>query len=188
MPRKEHSKKAPRGRQRLEQDRVGNLFADVPDETGKGNLRILFRRNWYSPPHTDEGEIDYQRAAEELSSELTGGTLVVRRYLENGDLGYAAELPLASKDELEQLLCTMRRVFVEGLKHDNAIRQVGLEACEARIAEPGRSTHLVLDRRQDMERRSRARRGRQLLGRAWFRRSDRRLETDRRCGKERRTA
>jgi hypothetical protein len=188
MAPKKQSRRTSRRRHKLERDRVGDLFADIPDETGEGKVRISFRRNWYSPPFTNEGEIDYARASEELSRELTGGTLVVRRYLETGDLGYSTDIPVASKEELEHILRTMRKLFVEGLKHDNAVRKSGLEACHARIAELARPAPHHPDRRKIGERRTRNRRGRQLLGSAWFRRNDRRTEPERRTGIERRVA
>ncbi len=151
-------------------------------------LRVSFRRNWYPPPFDDRGEVDYEIAIRELADELTGGTLVVARYLQNGDLGYATEIPVASKDELEHLLQTIRELFVEGLKHDNAIRAAGVEAFKAKIAECQTRTKLERDRRQDHERRTHQRCGRQLLGRLFFRKDDRRVEEDRRSGIERRAA
>ena len=180
MPPKNQTKKTAGGRQRLERDRVGDLFADVTGETGEGKESISFRRSWYSPPFSEDGEVDYERAADELSNELIGGTLVLRTYLENGDLGYAADITVESKEELERILRTIRKVYVESLKHDNAIRQAGLESCKARIAELEEPTQLSLDRRDDTERRMHKRRGRQLLGRVWFRKNDRRADADRR--------
>ena len=166
---------------------MGDLFADIPGETGEGKVRISFRRSWYSSPFTEEGEVEFERAAEELSRDLTGGTLVVRTYLENGDLGFATEIPVASEEELERILHAMRTVYVEGLQHDNAIRIAGLEACQAAISRAEQAAQLAEERRQERERRLFRRRGRQLLGRTWFRKDDRRADTDRRIGMDRRS-
>jgi hypothetical protein len=188
MPPKKTTTKAAKDRPKLERNRVGDLFADVPDETGEGKVRVSFRRNWYSPPLTDDGEVDFERAAEELEHELAEGTLVVRRHLDNGDLGFATEIPVASKKELENILQVMRKVFVEGLQHDNAIRQAALETCKTTTARLEHQAQLAEERRQDTERRLLRRRGRRLLGLAWFRNDDRRAEADRRIGMERRAA
>ena len=182
-------KKPPKeGREPLERDRGGNLFVDIPGGPGENKVRISVRRSWYSPPYDDDGEVDLERAAEELSAEVTGGTLVIRRYLENGDLGYATELPLDSEDELEQVLLAMRTLYAESLQYDNATRLAGLEACAAAIVRNEQRAELAKERRQDMERRMMRRRGRPLLGFAWFRRDDRRAEPERRVGLDRRTA
>jgi hypothetical protein len=188
MPSNSRPKKPAGKRRQLQRDRAGDLFAEIPDATGASKLRVSFRRNWYSPPFYEDGSVDYEVAARELEEELTGGTLVVARYLENGKLGYSTEIPVASKDELEHLLRTMRKLYVESLKHDNAVRKTGWEVCLARIAERAETVQLHLERRDEVDRRLRDRRGRQLLGRVWFRRNDRRLEQERRSGMERRTA
>jgi hypothetical protein len=188
MPSNNRPKKPSRKRRQLQRDKAGDLYAEIPDETGTSNIRVSFRRNWYSPPFHEDGSVDYEVAARELEEQLTGGTLVVARYLENGKLGYSTEIPVASKDELEHLLRTMRKLYVEGLKHDNSVRKAGLEVCLAKVAERAETVQLHLERRNDIDRRLRERRGRQLLGRAWFRRNDRRIEPERRSGMERRTA
>lgn len=188
MPPNKRPKKPSRKRRQLQRDRAGDLFADIPEKTGASKLRVSFRRNWYSPPFHEDGNVDYEVAARELEEELTGGTLVVARYLENGELGYSTEIPVASKDDLEQLLRIMRKLYVDGLKHDNAVRKAGLEVCLEKIAERAETVQLRLERRDDVDRRLRERRGRQLLGRTWFRRNDRRIEQERRSGMERRSA
>jgi hypothetical protein len=184
--------KTSRKRRRLERDRVGNYFADIFDSSDRAKLRVSFKRSWYSPPYTEDGDVDLERVEQELSGELTGGTLVVARYLENGSLGYRTEIPVSSKEELEHLLRTMRRLYVEGLEHDNAVRLAGLEACKAKLTEretkAARPEISFTDRRKRPDRRTRDRRGRQLLGRLWFRRDDRRMEEDRRDGRDRRAA
>ena len=175
-------------RKRVLRDKVGNVFADVPDDCADSNLRITFRRRWYSPPFTDEDTVDYKRAAAELAEELTGGTLVLRRYLESGDLGFATEITVDSKDELEILLRAMRKVFKEGLKQDNAVRQAGLENCKSRIAESETVLPTTVDQREQVPRRQLERRTRPRFGRALFRKHDRRLMADRRDALERRFA
>ena len=187
MTSKNRARKTPGQLHELERDRVGDLFADIPGKDGENTVRISFRRTWYSPPFSAEGEVDFERAAEELSSEVTGGTLVVRRYLENGDVGFATEIPVASEEELEHILLAMRTVYVESLQHDNAIRMAGLESCVAAISRKKQRAQLANERRQERERRLLRRRGRQLLGRTWFRRNDRRTETERRIIADRRS-
>jgi hypothetical protein len=183
------SKKPPReGLEPLERDRGGNLFVDIPGGPGENKVRISVQRSWYSPPYDDAGEVDLERAAEELSTEVTGGTLVIRRYLENGDLGYATELPVDSENDLEQMLLAMRTLYVENLRYDNATRLAGLEACTAAIVRNQQRAELAKERRQDRERRMQRRRGRQLLGGAWFRKDERRADPERRVGFDRRTA
>jgi hypothetical protein len=192
MPPKNHSKKVSHKRRRLRFDKTGDLYAEIPDEPGMAKLRISFKRNWYSPPFTEDGEVDLERAQEELSAELTGGTLVLATYLESGELGYRTEIPVESKDELEQLLRTIRKLFVDGVKHDNAIRQAALDTCSSKIAEAEVQSREArpsfVERRREADRRTRERRGRQLLGRLFFRKDDRRMEEDRRDGKDRRAA
>ena len=169
-------------RKRVLRDKVGNVFADVPDDCADSNLRITFRRQWYSPPFTDEDTVDYKRAAAELAEELTGGTLVLRRHLESGDLGFATEITVDSKDELEILLRAMRKVFKEGLKQDNAVRQAGLENCNGTVLPT------TVDQREQTPRRQLARRTRPRFGCAVFWKNDRRLMADRRDRLERRAA
>ena len=192
MPPKSQSPKNSRKRRTLQRDKAGDLYAEIPDEPGNASLRISFKRNWYSPPFTDDGEVDLERVQEELSEQLTGGTIVLAAYLENGELGYKTEIPVASKDELEHLLRTIRKLFVEGLKYDNAIRQTALDGCRSKLAEedqqPAESDQNYTERRREADRRTRQRRGRQLLGRLFFRKDDRRLEDDRRNGDDRRAA
>lgn len=187
MERKKPTKKTAKGHHELERDRAGDLFADFSGEAGEPKVRVSIRRNWYSPPFSDDGEVDFERAAEELSSEVTGCTLVVRRYLESGDLGFATEIPVASEKELEHILQTMRSLYVESLQHENAIRLAGLEACSAAISRNEQRAQRAEERRQERERRLLRRRGRQLLGSTWFRKDDRRAESERRMGADRRS-
>ena len=188
MPPKQETKKVARRRQALERDRAGDLFADVPSDTEDGNLRVSFRRNWYSPPFTESGEVDYEVAANELADELTGGTILLRNHLQNGELGYAIEIPLTSKDELERILRTIRKVYKDGLKQDKAVRQAALAQCQARLAELETAIPIHSERRADAERRMIERRTRPRFGRALFRKRDRRFFADRRDGMERRFA
>ena len=139
MPRKKPTKKTLKGHHGLERDRAGDLIADIPDQAGENKVRISIQRNWYSPPFSDDGEVDLERAEEELSDEVTGGTLVVRRYLETGDLGFATEIPVASEEELEHILQAMRTLYIENLQHDNTIRLAGLKACSAAISQKQQS-------------------------------------------------
>ncbi len=168
------------------------MYAEFPGEPGEARFRISFKRNWYSPPFTDDGEIDLERAQDELSQELTGGTLVFATYLESGVLGYRTEIAVESKDELERLLRTIRKLFVDSLEHENGIRRTALDACKAILEEedttPEEPGPPSVERRREADRRRRERRGRQLLGRLFFRKEDRRMEEDRRDGKDRRAA
>ena len=175
-------------RKRVLRDKVGNVFADLPDDSADSNLRITFRRRWYSPPFTDEDTVDYKSASAELAENFTGGTLVLRGHLESGDLGPATEIALDSKDELEVLLRAMRKVFKDGLKQDNAVRQAGLENCTSKIAESETVPPTTEDQRVQTVRRQRERRTRPRFGRSLFRKHDRRLMADRRDGLERRIA
>jgi hypothetical protein len=192
MQPKNRSQKTSRKSRKLQRDRIGDLYADIADESGQSRVRISFKRNWYSPPFEEDGTVDLQQAVDELSDELTGGTLVLARYLESGELGYRTELPVASKDELEYIIRTMRKLYVDGLRHDNAVRQAALDAYRSKVVEveksPAEPRHTFTDRRRERDRRTRERRGRQLLGRLWFRKEDRRMEEDRRNGKDRRAA
>jgi hypothetical protein len=192
MAAKNRSKKASRKQRKLQQDRVGDFYADIPDEPGEAKLRVSFKRNWYSPPLNEEGEIDLERAQEELATELTGGTILLASYLENGRLGYRFDIPVASKEELEHLLRTIRKLYVDGLKYENEIRRSALDACRSILAETETSLHETgepsVERRKEADRRTRQRRGRQLLGRLFFRKDDRRMEEDRRDGNDRRVA
>ena len=113
-------------------------------------------------------------------------------YLESGELGYRTEIPVESKEKLERLLRTIRKLFVDGVKHDNSVRQAALDACKSKLAEletpSPKSSSTFVERRREADRRTRHRRGRQLLGRLFFRKDDRRMEDDRRDGKDRRAA
>lgn len=180
MPPRKRSEETKTNRRALDRNKVGDICADLPGDPGDAHLRVSFRRNWYSPPLVESGEVDYEAAATDLAQDLQEGTIVLRNYLENGELGYGAEIRVVSKDELERVLRTIRKIYQEGLKQDNAIRQAALDRCKARLAEIEKPTPTIVDQRREMERRIRERRGRQLLGRAWFRRDDRRIDTDRR--------
>jgi hypothetical protein len=186
MPPKKRAKNNARGNQSVLRDKVGDLFADIPSVTGEGVLRVSFRRHWYTPPFRDDGEVDYETAATELADELSGGTIVLRNYLENGKLGYATEVNVDTKDELEVVLRTIRKVYMEGLKQDNATREAALAQCRVRLTEPQRPVPQEGERRKMCERRKGERRERVRFGRALFRRRDRRIEADRRGGMERR--
>lgn len=188
MASKKKGKKTVRKQQRLKRDKVGDLFAVAPSDTEEGSLRISFRRNWYSPPISDDGTVDYEAAASELTDELVGGTIVLRNYLENGDLSYATEVHVDSKDELERVIRTIRKVYVEGLKQDNLTRQKALEQCNAKLRENEVESALRSERRQDLERRNGDRRSNHRFGQAIFRKGNRRTLTDRRCGGERRVS
>ena len=192
MTPKKHSNKASRRCQKLQFEKTGDLYVEFPDEPGEARLRISFKRNWYSPPFTEDGKVDLERAQEELSEEFTGGTLVLATYLESGELGYRTEIPVASKDELEQFLRSIRKLFVDGVKHENTVRRAALDACISKIAEAEVQSREArpsfVERRRAADRRMGQRRGRQLLGRLFFRKDDRRMEDDRRDGKDRRAA
>lgn len=188
MPRKREPKSAALARGRLERDKAGNTFIDLPYNGGEAALRVSFLRNWYSPPHTETGEVDFQTAAQELGRELTGGTLVIRNFLDNGELSYSTKIPVDSKDDLERVLRTVRKVFKEGLKHDNAIRQAALEQCNAKVAARQSEVPLRLERRRESERRRGDRRARRRSSPRSMWRPDRRILADRRAGQERRLA
>ncbi len=188
MPRKREPKSAARARGRLERDKAGNTFIDFPCNSGEAGIRVSFLRNWYSPPHTETGEVDFETAARELGRELTGGTLVIRNFLDNGELSYAAEIPVDSKDDLERVLRTIRKVFKEGLQHDNAIRQAALEQCKAKVASKQSDIPLRLERRRESERRRGDRRTRRSSSPKSMWRPDRRILGDRRVRQERRLA
>jgi len=175
-------------RQALRHDKGGDLYADVPSDNGAASVRISFRRAWYSPPFTESGEIDYQAVSSDLAQELSDGTIVIRNYLENGELGFGAEIHVDSKEELESTLRTIRKVYNEGLKEDNATRKAALDRCKAKLAELEEQATSIVDMRREMERRIRERRGRQLLGRTWFRKDNRRIGGDRRQSTRRQSA
>ncbi len=172
----------------LQVDKAGDFFADYLGSSNEARVKVSLRRQWYAPPRDAQGEVDYEVAADELSGNLTSGTVVIRSYLQNGELGYATEIPVESKEDLERLLRMIRKVYKDGVKKENAIRKAALARCEAMLTELEHSTQAAEERRMGMERRTRHRRGRRLLGWVRFRNDDRRLEPDRRCGRERRTA
>jgi len=188
MPAKRRAKSRDRSRQKLNTDSAGDLYADLPSGTVEPTLRVSFRRNWYSPPLNEEGDVDLRAFADELEDEQIGGTIVLREYLEGGVLGYATEIPVSSKDELESVLRTVRKVFKEGVKSANEIRQAALEQCKSRLAELEPTTKLQLERRDNEERRKGDRRARRRSGSRGFWKRDRRGSGDRRMGAERRFA
>ena len=172
----------------IQVDRAGDFFADYLGSSNEARVKVSLRRQWYAPPRDAQGEVDYEVAADELSGDLTSGTVVIRSYLQNGELGYATEIPVESKEDLERLLRLIRKVYRDGVKKENAIRKAALARCEAMLSELEHSTQAAEERRLGMERRMRHRRGRRLLGWVRFINDDRRIESDRRCGRERRAA
>lgn len=170
----------------IQVDKTGDFFADYLGSSDEARVKVSLRRQWYAPPRDAHGDVDYEVAADELAGDLTSGTVVIRSYLQNGELGYATEIPVESKEDLERLLRLIRKVYKDGVKKENAIRKAALARCEAMLAESDHSTQAAEERRMGMERRTGHRRERRLLGWIRLRNDDRRIEPDRRCGSERR--
>jgi hypothetical protein len=179
-------------RRSVEHDKTGAPFADAPRKNSAKKVRVSFVRDWYSPPVTKSGKVDYERAAEELRQEVTGGTLRFSGYLEDGGLGFPAEVMITSRSELDALIRSIRAVFKEGVRQSNTARQYGLEQCEERLGR--KSEDLAAERRADGDRRAWGdrrvvdRRGEQLQTLIDLRREQRRERADRRNGGERRAA
>lgn len=179
-------------RQSVEHDKSGNPFLDAPRKNSAQKVRVSFVREWYSPPVSETGKVDYERAAAELRQEITGGTLRFSSYFEDGDLGFPAEVKITSRSELDAFFRAVRAVFKDGVRQSNAIREAGLQKCEASLgkAQSGssRMPRRVEDRRASPERRSADRRGKRTPTLIDLRQSDRRGGGERRSGEERRAA
>ena len=99
---------APR-RTKIQSDKAGNLFLDVPLEGGARVMRVGFSRWYFEPPLCDDGSVDLEAAAEQLEQGLTGGTLQIQNLYENEDIRFPVEVELESKDDLEVLIRAIRR-------------------------------------------------------------------------------
>ena len=179
----------------VEYDKTGSPFVDAPRKNTVGKVRVSFVRQWYSPPVTPTGKVDYDSAAEELSQEITGGKLRFSNYVDDDELGFSAEVKITSRSELDALLRAIRAVFKEGVRQSNVVRQAALARCEERIAgAAGRrwsgqhERRVNGDRRNRIERRSMERRSEQLPTTVDQRTFERRDGEERRSGMERRAA
>jgi hypothetical protein len=179
-------------RRSVEYDKTGAPFADAPRKNSAKKVRVSFVRQWYSPPVTKTGKVDYQQAAEELTEEITGGTLRFSNYFEDGGLGFPADVMITSRSELDAFIRAVRAVFKEGVRQSNDARVAGLERCMERV---GRASQAgASERRSDEDRRVWAdrricdRRVERVQTLVDLRRGERREGEDRRSGLERRAA
>ncbi len=179
----------------VEHDKTGGPFLDAPRKNTVGKVRVSFVRQWYSPPVSPTGKVDYEAAAKELAQEIAGGKLRFSNYTDDGELGFSAEVRITSRSELDALLRAIRAVFKEGVRQSNAVRQAALARCEERLAgSAGRrwsgkhERRANGERRNHCERRSVERRGEQLPNVIDQRAYDRRDGEERRSGMERRAA
>jgi hypothetical protein len=173
----------------IQTDTAGHAFIEVPSENGAGKMRVSVLSDFYSPPVDEDGNVDVRAAAEDLQQEVIGGTLQFRSHLESGTLGLPVEINLTSKDELEAMIRAIRKVFKEGLKRSNDVREAGLERCKSLLAQEKE----VDKPRKPADRRSSERRGDER--RVWYkppaidyRKDDRRNGSDRRAKGGRRVA
>jgi len=182
-------------RRSVEYDKTGSPFIDAPRKNTVGKVRVSFVRQWYSPPVSPTGKVDYESAAEELAHEVAGGTLRFSNYSDDDGLGFSAEVRITSRSELDALLRAIRAVFKEGVRQSNAVREAALLRCEERIA--GVSARRVSgprerrnagERRAHEERRAGDRRRRQHPTSVEHRLYERRDGAERRSGMERRAA
>jgi len=179
-------------RRSVEYEKTGAPFADAPRKNSAKKVRVSFARQWYSPPVTDAGKVDYEQAAEELGHEITGGTLRFSNYFEDGSLGFPAEVMITSRSELDAFIRAVRAVFKEGVRQSNSARIAGLERCMERLGR--RSSSAARERRNADERRTWGdrrvtdRRSDRMQTRVDLRRGERRESDDRRSGLERRAA
>lgn len=174
----------------IQTNTAGNCFIEVPSSNGCGKMmRVSLLSDFYSPPVDRDGKVDLRAAAEELRQEIPGGTLQFRSYLESGELGLPVEIKLGSKAELEGMIRAIRKVFKDGLKRNNDVRQAGLERCRSLLEGLDEEAH----QRKQADRRSSERRGRDR--RVWYkppavdcREMDRRSGSDRRAKEGQRVA
>lgn len=174
----------------IQTDTAGHCFIEVPSSNGCGKMmRVSLLSDYYTPPLDQDGKVDLRAAAEELRQEIPGGTLQFRSYLESGELGLPVEIKLGSKDELEGMIRAIRKVFKDGLKRNNDVRQAGLERCQSLLEGLDEEAH----HRTQADRRSSERRGRDR--RVWYkppavdcRKSERRSGSDRRAHQGQRVA
>ena len=176
-----------RGRYRLQSDRSGNWYIDVPLDSGSPSVRVSFKRWYFDPPVGDDGKVQIELLARELEQEITGATLRIENLFEHEGIKFPVEIDLESRNDLEVLIRVLRKVFKQGLKLSNQAREDGLARCRARLVEPSsvhegesESRGAAVDRRVNGERRSSERR-------RWYSppTKDRR-SAERRCGAERR--
>lgn len=182
-------------RQSVEYDKAGNPYIDAPRKNSAKKVRVSFVREWYTPPMSETGEVDYERAARELGKEITGGTLRFSSYLEDGSLGFAAEAKITRRSELDAFICAVRAVFKEGVRQGNEAREAGLARCaanlkgeESAVGLPERTMRRGRDRRARSDRRVMDRRSIRVATPVDLRRHERRAAADRRRGGERRAA
>ncbi|UCD24682.1 MAG: hypothetical protein JSW51_01840 [Gemmatimonadota bacterium] len=178
---------------KIQSDKAGNLYLDVPLDGGARVMRVGFSRWYFEPPLCDDGTVDLEAAAGELERGITGGTLHIQNLYENEQFRFPVEVELESKDDLEALIRAIRRVFKEGLKRNNTARLAGLEQCQERLTELPDVDERP-ERRRLSERRSPKDR-RALERRRWYsppvtdsRTGDRRAGPERRRARERRAA
>ncbi len=179
----------PRKKRTPKRDKRGNPYLDVTQGKDHGGVRVTFERVWYSPPLDDNLKIDFEKAAEELVAEVTGGTLRFQNYLDNGDLTHPAVVTVESPNALEALISTIRQVFKDGVRESNAAREAGLARCQAELVDRRKGERRRGgDRRINGDRRNPSQRVFDKLRIRNLRKKQRRQITDRRRGAERRAA
>jgi len=179
----------PRKKRIPKRDKRGNPYLDVTQGKDHSCVRVTFERVWYSPPLDDNLEIDFEKAAEELQAEVTGGTLWFQNYLDNDDLTHPVVFTLKSRPGLETLISTIRQVFKDGLRESNAAREAGLAKCQAALVDRRKGERRRGgDRRVNGDRRNASQGIFDKLRIRNLRKRQRRQIADRRRGAERRAA
>ena len=179
----------PRKKRIPKRDKRGNPYLDVTHGKDHIGVRVTFERVWYSPPLDDDLKIDFEKAAEELQAEFTGGTLWFQNFLDNGDLTHPVAVTVDSRNGLEAFISTIREVFKDGVRESNAAREAGLAKCQAALVDRRRGERRRGgDRRVNGDRRNAGQRGFDKLRIRNLRKKQRRQNADRRRGTERRAA
>jgi hypothetical protein len=179
----------PRKKRIPKRDKRGNPYLDVTQGKDHSGVRVTFERVWYSPPLDVNLKIDFEKAAEELQAEVTGGTLWLQNYLDSGDLTHPVALTFESRNGLEALISTIRQVFKDGVHERNAARETGLAKCQAALTDRRKGARRRGgDRRVNGDRRNASQRVFHKLRIRNLRKKQRRQIADRRRGTERRAA